>query len=172
MSNEKQQLFIELQDILDRLVRVYRLLLDSVRREKDLLVEVSVQDLEENNLAKEASLKKLRRLENERIRVVRLLADQMNIKSEEPLRLLDLAIACDDNEQSEALRQKHAVLDLLVKRVIDNNRQNEELAQSALKNVTGALNVIRDSTQEKPTYERKGAMKNQGQAGNLVRREA
>lgn len=169
ISSEKE-LYQELQGVLDRLVKVYRLLLDCVRREKELLIEVNINELEENNRAKEASLKKLRKLEAERIRIVRLIAQQKNLKHE-PLRLLDLAESYAGSVESEELRQKHAVLDLLVKRVIENNRQNEELAQSALKNVTGALNTIRDNVQEKPVYERKGGMKNQGQSGHLVKRE-
>lgn len=163
-------LYEELQENLEKLIGIYRMLLDCVRREKELLIEVNVPELEENNKTKSAALKKLRRMENERIRIVRLLSQELNIK-EEPVRLLDVAQKLPDMERAEKLRQKHSVLDLLVQRVIENNRQNEALAQSALKNVTGALDVIRDSVQEKPTYERKGAMKGQGASGNLVRRE-
>lgn len=165
------QNFNELHDVLDRMVRVYRLLLDSVRKERELLIEVNVSELDINNEAKNAALKKLRRLENERVRVVRLLAEHLNLK-DEPVKLLDLAAAVNNNANlAEGLRKKHAVLELLVQRVIENNKKNENLAQSALKNVSGALDIIRESTQEKPTYERKGAMKNQGQAGNLVKRQ-
>ena len=75
-------------------------------------------------------------------------------------------------EQGDQLQQKHAVLELLVKRMIENNKQNEQLAKSAMKNVGGALGVIKDSLQEKTTYERQGGVKvGASSSGNLVRRE-
>ena len=104
---------------------------------------------------------------------MRAIAQEFGIK-EEPVRLLDIAMRYSEDDRAEKLRQKHSVLDLLVKRVIENNRNNEELAQSALKNVDGALGAIKETFQEKPTYERKGEVKNQssGAAGRLVSREA
>ena len=163
--------YIELRECLDRLIRVYRLLLDCVRREKELLVEVKIDELTENNRSKDGALRKLRRLEHERIHIVRLMAEQLKLNvKEDPVRLLDIAI-CFQDDRGEALRQKHSVLDLLVKRVIDLNRENELLAKSALNGVTGALNIIRDTVEEKPTYARKGELKGQGVSGKLVRRE-
>lgn len=168
--DKKNELYKELFELLGQLIKAYRLLLDSVRREKELLIEVNIDELNENNKAKDAAIDKLKTLEKKRIRIVRDLAGILNI-NETPVRLLDLAGAFED-QRSDELRNKHSVLDLLIQRVIELNKQNETLAQSALKNVTGAMSAIKETLKEKPTYERKGAVKNSpSQGGHLVRRE-
>jgi hypothetical protein len=62
---------------------------------------------------------------------------------------------------------------LLLKRVHELNKENETLVQSALQHVTGAMKAIRETLQEKPTYQRKGEVSSgPAPTGNLVSREA
>jgi hypothetical protein len=57
--------------------------------------------------------------------------------------------------------------------VADVNKQNEELVQAALKNITGAMEAIRDGLKSKPTYGPKGSMAaSSADARTLVSREA
>ncbi|MCB0365931.1 MAG: flagellar protein FlgN [Bdellovibrionaceae bacterium] len=152
-------------------VKIYRSLLEVVRKEKDILISANLDDLTENNKAKEAMLLKLRGLESSRIRYVAELAVSEGMPTESP-RLVDLAIHFG-GEVEDRLRNLHSVLELLLKRVQEYNQQNEGLVNSALEKITGAMNAIRDTLTEKPTYEKKGQMADQGaQSGQLVSREA
>jgi hypothetical protein len=56
--------------------------------------------------------------------------------------------------------------------VQDFNKQNEALVQSALNNITGAMNEIKGTLAEKPVYQKKGEVEGVTSAGQLVSREA
>lgn len=167
----QQMIFDELVDCLDNLVKVYRSLLEIVRREKEILVASKLDELNENNKSKDAMLIRIRSLENHRMKTARDLAQVVGADVEQP-RLLDIAIRCP-HPQSEKLRNLHSVLDLLVRRVADVNKQNEELVQAALNNITGAMEAIRDGLKPKPVYGKQGGIAPQKtDGGQLVSREA
>jgi len=164
-------LFSALVEGLDELVKVYRTLLEVVRREKDLLIASDLEELNENNNAKETLLSKTRQLENSRLKLARDLASALGTDVESP-RLLEMAARMPRTEQGDRLRSLHAVLDLLLKRVAETNRQNEHLVQSALENISGAMDSLRSGLQEKPTYARQGALAPAiAEGGNLVRKQ-
>jgi flagellar biosynthesis/type III secretory pathway chaperone len=169
MDLKNKELISALVDTLDSLVKVYRSLLEVVRREKDILVSAKLDDLTENNKAKDAMLLRIRSLENNRQKLARDLAQVVGADVEQP-RLLEIAAKLE-TQNADRLRNLHGVLDLLVKRVSEVNKSNEELVQAALRNITGAMDAIRDSVQEKPAYGRKGKMAGSATGGNLVRKE-
>lgn len=170
MDLKSDELYDNLMDCLDSLVKVYRSLLEIVRREKEILVSSKLDDLTENNKAKDAMLVRIRSLENTRMRCARDLAQVVNGDVEAP-RLLDIAVRMETT-RGDKLRNMHSVLDLLVRRVAEVNKQNEDLVKAALSTITGAMEAIRDTLQEKPTYARKGAMAaGQNQGGSLVRKQ-
>lgn len=162
----------QLIQTLEEQVKVYRHLLEVVRKEKDILISANLDDLNENNRTKEAMLLKIRALEAERIKETALICSKLNLTQEEP-RLLDIARSLG-GEAAERLRSIHSVLELLLRRVQEYNQQNELLVQSALANITGAMNAIKGTLQEKTTYQRKGEVAAQpaALAGQLVSREA
>lgn len=149
-------LYTDLLDCLENLVKVYRALLDVVRREKEILVASRLDELNENNKSKDAMLVRIRSLENQRMKCARDLAQRIGADVESP-RLLDIANH-SDVKWVDRLRNMHSVLELLVKRVSEVNKQNEELVQAALNNITGAMEAIRDGLKPKQTYGPKGAM--------------
>lgn len=170
MDLKTQELHDALVDNLDALVKVYRSLLEIVRKEKEILVSAKLDDLNENNKAKDAMLVRIRSLENTRMKLARDFAQAVGADIEAP-RLLDIATRID-HERAQRLRNLHSVLDLLVKRVSEVNRQNEDLVKSALSTITGAMEAIRDTLQEKPTYARKGQLAPAtNESGALVRKE-
>lgn len=156
--------------VLEDEVKVYRTLLDIVRKEKDILVSANLDDLNENNRSKEAMLLKIRALEAQRLKSAVEVYLQLGLSGEQP-RLLEIARHVEA-EPAEKLRNIHSVLDLLLRRIQEFNRNNEDLVQSALTNVTGAMNAIKASVQEKPTYQKKGEVEGVTKAGHLVSREA
>ncbi len=159
-----------LSENLDEQIRVYRSLLEIVRRERDILKSVNLDDLNENNRSKEAHLVKLRSLENARLIAAKDLAQIINV-AEEQSSLLAIAKLLPAPE-SDKLRSQHSVLSLMLKRVQEFNKQNETLVNSALEKITGAMRAIRDTLQESPTY-RKGGERTAvpGTSGHLVRKE-
>ncbi len=158
-----------LLDILEEQIKVYRLLLDTVRKEKDILIAANLDDLTENNRAKEATLIRIRALENQRIQLALELHQHLGMSGDQP-RLLDIAVRLNDSH-GEKLRSVHSVLELLLRRVQEYNRQNEILVQSALNNITGAMKAIKGALEEKPTYKKKGEVSGVSNAGQLVSRE-
>lgn len=64
----------ELVSCLEDLVKIYRSLLEVVRREKEILVESRLDELNENNKTKDALLVRIRTLENSRTKLARDLA--------------------------------------------------------------------------------------------------
>jgi flagellar biosynthesis/type III secretory pathway chaperone len=168
MTNES--LYTELHECLENLVKVYRSLLEVVRKEKDILVGSRLEELNENNKSKDAMLLRIRSLENHRMKCARDLAQSVGADVEQP-RLLDIANHCA-SERQDRLRNLHSVLELLVRRVSEVNRQNEELVQSALNTITGAMDAIRDELKPKPTYARQGQIAQaKTDGGQLVSRE-
>jgi flagellar biosynthesis/type III secretory pathway chaperone len=146
--------FNNLVQVLDEEITIYRHFLDLVRHEHDILVESKLEALVENNKAKEAMITKLKSLERIREKRARELAAALNMKTE-PILLLELASKLD-LPQGDKLRSIHSTLDLLIKRVKENNQKNEVLVNSALTNITGALENLKSSLQTKTTYKNEG----------------
>jgi flagellar biosynthesis/type III secretory pathway chaperone len=170
MNSEVESVYTILCETLDEQIRVYRHLLEVVRKEKEILISANLDDLNENNKSKEAMLLRIKTLETTRIQVASDFAVMLGLPAEQP-RLLEMAARMAD-PHGEQLRTLHAVLDLLLKRIQEYNRQNETLVQSALNNITGAMKAIRDTLQEKPTYQRKGEIAGATSSGQLVSKEA
>jgi len=164
-------LYTELFECLQHLVKVYRSLLEVVRKEKDILVASKLDELNENNKTKDALLVRIRSLENQRMKCARDLASHVGADVEQP-RLLDIANHCAAQWQDQ-MRNMHSVLELLIRRVAEVNKQNEELVQAALHNITGAMEAIRDGLKPKPVYARQGQIAQQKtDGGQIVSREA
>jgi len=155
-AQHTEQLYGDLVECLESLVKIYRSLLEVVRKEKDILVASKLDELNENNKSKDAMLVRIRSLENQRMKCARDLASAIGADVEQP-RLLDIANFSNIG-WSDRLRNMHSVLELLIKRVAEVNKQSEELVQSALNNITGAMEAIRDGLKPKPVYGPHGQM--------------
>ncbi len=152
-------------------VTLYRTMLDIVRREHEILVASKMDDLIENNQAKDALVSKIR--SNDRIREKRVkeISVLLQIKSE-PVRLLEIASHLNQ-VQGDRLRSIHTTLDLLVKRIREHNEKNEALIQSALRTIQGALENLKTSLEGQKTYQSEGNVdKAPITTGRFVSREA
>ncbi len=171
MNQELENNFSKLAANLEDQVKIYRHLLEVVRKEKEILISANLDELNENNKSKEAMLLKLRAHEVHRVRLAAELSTSLGLSAEAP-RLLEMANYLP-GEAGERLRNLHSVLNLLIKRVQEYNKQNENLVNSALENITGAMKAIRDTLKDKPTYEKKGKKETKdAPVGRLVSREA
>jgi flagellar biosynthesis/type III secretory pathway chaperone len=164
-----------LVQILEEEITVYRHFLDLVRHEYNILLESKLEALVENNQAKDAMIVKLKSLERIRDKRAKDLTiavgAQAAIVNNEPLTLMQLASKLD-MDMGDRLRSIHATLDLLIKRVRENNTKNEALVQSALTNIKGALENLKHSLQDKKTYKSEGKV-NEGPVapGRFVSKE-
>ena len=162
----------DLISALDKLVTVYRHLLDVVRRENEVLVAIEMEKVVEINEAKEKLVLKIRQLDASWQAAADELAKKLNMSDSKPT-LLDLS-AQFQGDESQKLQQLHSVLNMLVNRIAEINKKNGELVKSALSHITGAMDSITGTLNENPTYKKSGGMDpvNNDAQGRLVSREA
>ncbi|MGZ3802399.1 MAG: flagellar protein FlgN [Bdellovibrio sp.] len=172
MDATVERAFQKLETNLEELTKIYRSLLDIVRKEKELLLTADREALEESNRLKEDLLFKLRAQDALRSRYAMDLATMVGADVENP-RLLELAQKLAGTPAADRLRTQHSALDMLIKRITEINKENEEYTKSALGTLNGALNDIKDTLSGKKTYGGKGQYKTGPQvAGNFVSKEA
>lgn len=164
-----KEAFESLEKVLDDEVKVYRSLLDIVRKEKEVLIAANIDELNENNRAKESHILKIRALERIREKAARDLAVAVGSQSESP-RLLEIASKMVE-PFSGKLRSIHSTLELLIRRIKDLNDSNEELVKATLKTVNGALGAIKNTLQPSATYASSGDIKKNDVAGHFVSKE-
>ncbi|UOE99916.1 flagellar protein FlgN [Bdellovibrio reynosensis] len=172
MDTTVERAFQKLEANLEELTKIYRSLLDIVRKEKELLLKADRISLEESNKLKEDLLFKLRAQDSLRSRYAMDLAGLIGADIENP-RLLELAQKMAGSPAADRLRTQHSALDMLIKRITVINKENEEYANSALSTLNGAMNEIKETLSGKKTYEKKGGYKSGPQvSGNFVSKEA
>jgi hypothetical protein len=137
---------------LDDLVTGYRHLLESIRLEKEFLVESHLEKIQKNNELKEGLLIKIKALDSIRERYAGELAHLVNLDSDYP-RLLDLAKKVPF-PLGEKLRLSHATLDILLRRLQSLNEQNQRVAETSLQTLHGALNELKETLSPSKTYGR------------------
>ena len=164
-----QEIYKDLEEVLEDEIKVYRTLLDLVRREREVLVSAKIDDLNENNKSKELAVIKLKTLERMREKGARDLANAVGANAENP-RLLEIAFKIGE-PFSTKLRTMHSTLELLIKRIKEINDTNEELIRSSLKAVNGALGAIKDTLQPKQTYGTSGDLKRSDSLGHFVSKD-
>ncbi len=170
VENEKSysKLVLNLED----LTKLYRQLLEIVRKEKELLIAADITKLDENNKEKEALLYKIRSQDSARERYAKEFAQVIGGDVNAP-RLLDFAKILHGTGAEKRLRTIHSMLEMIVTRVQALNKENEEYAQSALGLLNGAMTNVKETLAGKKTYARKGKMEyGPDRAGNFVKKEA
>lgn len=167
----KNELFSSLEKNLLQLVRVYRLLFETVRREKNVLIRADLEQLPEINETKEILLKKINQLESGWTQLAMDMQKEMNLKTDPP-RLLEIANGFS-GEQKEKLLRLRTVLNLLINRTSQMNKQNEPLAQSAISHIAGAMQAFTETLNKKSNYEKKGKRSESSleTSGRLVSKE-
>ncbi len=171
MDATTEQSYTKLVNNLEDLTKSYRTLLDLLRKEKEHLLAANREALEESNQIKEAILFKIRAHDSLRSRYATELTQHLHGDVEQP-RLLQIAQLMG-GPQGDKLRTVHSALDILIKRISELNKENEEYTKSALRNLGGALGEIKDTLSGgKKTYERGGQYKlGPDKSGHFVKRE-
>lgn len=167
----KQRSFEKLVTNLDEMTKQYRLLLECVRKEKDLLIQSDIENLNQSNATKEQILTKIKSIEALRVNYASELAQVVGANTTEP-RLLDIAQKIGGPE-ADKLRSVHSALELLTKRLVEFNKENATYAEAALSTVNSAMDNIKESLMGKKTYQKKGNyQQGSDKSGHLVSKEA
>ncbi len=175
MDASQTATYNKLTSNLDELVKLYRNLLDVVRKEKDFLLQSQIESINESNKIKDTLLTKIRAADMVRERYARDLAQAVGSDAKSP-RLLDIAqkmTGVGASPEADRLRQLHSILVLLIERVAEINKANAQYTENALKTLSLALCDVKSTLGGKKVYERKGKL-NEGpnRAGNFVSKEA
>jgi hypothetical protein len=167
----KQQLFLELVKHLNQLVLVYRHLFDTVRKEKAMLLSADLQGLSDVNQAKELMLKKINEIEKKWMAVASEMQPVLGLSATTP-RLLEIAESYTGAEREKLLRFR-TVLNLIIQRTSALNKQNDQLAKSALSHIAGAMQAFTDTLNKKSNYLKKGKRSESSMetSGRLVSKE-
>lgn len=156
---------------LDDLVGLYRQLLDLARKEKQFLIDANSDRIIEVNTQKEIVLQKVKLADTLRFKHAKELCEKIKADAENP-RLLEIAQKLQ-GPRGDQLRNFHSTLELVIKRIIEINRDNEALAQKALNTLHGTMDNIKETLTGKKTYEKKGTYKSGPEnSGNFVSKEA
>lgn len=165
------RIYLKLEGNLDEITKIYRQLLELIRREKEHLIKTEIEKIEECTKQKEAYLLRLKSLDALRAKYAMDLAEQLGLDPSQP-RLLELARMIG-GARADKLRSVHSALEILIKKIPEMNKENELYAQSALSHLKGALNNVRDTLAGPTHYKRQGMVQRGAEAaGSLIRREA
>ncbi len=167
----KQKLFDKLVKNLEDLTKNYRLLLDCVRKEKDILIASQIEKLNENNVLKEQLLMRIKSLDGLRVNYASELAQLIGADSAFP-RLLEISQKMGGPE-GDRLRSIHSTLELITNRLVQINKDNAQYAESGIKIVTSAMENLKEILMGQKTYKKKGGYQ-QGPdtSGHFVSQEA
>lgn len=166
----KQKVFEKLMNNLEELTKNYRQLLDVVRSEKDILRESNIEKLNAVNASKDQLITQIKSLDALRGNYASELAHHIGADTTQP-RLLELAIKMNGVE-GDRLRTMHSTLELLLKRLVEINRENEASAQRALHNVNKSLESFKENLSGPKNYTRNQVKSAADNSGKLVSREA
>lgn len=156
---------------LEELTKQYRLLLELVRKEKQVLIDADIEQINENNFQKEVLISKIQELDALRVNFATELAQKLNIPHIDA-RLLNIARHIGGTD-GDRLRSQHAALEFIIKRLTELNKENATYAEAALRNVGSALDNIKETLMGQKTYQNKGKYQQSGEkSGHLVSKEA
>ena len=149
---------IQLVQILSDLIGLHRRLMETVRIEREALVSADLKGVQDTTLAKEGMIEQIRNLEQERLKVMGILA----MTWKKPLRQLTLpnvviALQHDDPKTAEKLRTAQNTLVLLIQRITDQNKENQVLVEKFLGHLNNMKrNVLGEATPRSNVYTPQG----------------
>jgi len=164
----------QIHEALQRLVGLHRQLLDTVRMEREALVQADAPRIQEATCAKQALIEAIRQAESERLKRTGELA----LLWKKPLRELTitnivLAIQGVDPKSAEQFRSIQNTLVIMVQRISDQNRDNQTFVERSLEHVKNMKkNVLGESAPKTNTYTQQGQRSNPVAGARLISKEA
>jgi flagellar biosynthesis/type III secretory pathway chaperone len=146
----------DLQTILLNEMDLYRELLSILKKEKDVIIELSVDEIMKCIKEKETLGLKLRMLEESRITIIKSLSDRLNIQ-EEDIKLSRLSEIVDEPYSSQFKRYSSDIR-ALIKDINEINRYNKEFIEHSLTSIRGSLALLNQLISPNLTYLQTGEL--------------
>ena len=151
---------------LEQATELYQSLFRVLQNEKEAVVELNLQQLNEACKAKDNLLLKLRILEEQREQIMDRLTAGLG-RSPHGLTITELSLLVDE-PYAERLRERSADLSDLIEALQDATQQNKFLMSHSMQLIQGSYNLLNNLMAANPVYYRTGNVQNNAQTGQLL----
>lgn len=156
----------KLLESLEHAAELYQSLFHAVQSEKEAVVGLNLQQLNEACKAKDSLLLKLRILEERREQIMDRLATELG-RSSQSLSLSELALLVEEPHASRLRDRSTELLDL-IHALQDATRQNRFLMLHSMQLIQGSYHLLNNLMAANPVYYRSGHVENNPQRGKLL----
>ena len=161
-----EHLLNKLIGLLEHTTELYQSLFAVVQNEKNAVVSLDLQQLNEACKAKDNLLLKLRILEEQREQVMVRLAAEIGCSSQ-GLTLTQLSLLVDESYGRRLTSLSRDLL-ALIQSLQDATQQNKFLMSHSMQLIRGSYNLLNNLMAANPLYYRSGNVQNTDQTGKLV----
>jgi flagellar biosynthesis/type III secretory pathway chaperone len=161
-----EHLIKKLIGLLEHTTELYKLLFAVVQNEKNAVVGLDLQQLNEACKAKDNLLLKLRILEEQREQIMARLAAEIGC-SPQGLTLTQLSLLVDESFARRLIDISRELL-ALIQLLQDATQQNKFLMSHSMQLIQGSYNLLNTLMVGNPLYYRSGNMQNTDQTGKLL----
>ena len=162
-----ERLLKKLIGLLEHATELYQSLFAVVQNEKDAVVGLDLQKLNEACKAKDNLLLKLRILEEQREQIMVRMADEIGC-SPQGLTLTQLSLLVDES-YARKLTDRSRDLLTLIQSLQDAMQQNKFLMSHSMQLIQGSYNLLSNLMAANPLYYRSGNVQKTDQTGKLLR---
>lgn len=162
-----ERLLKKLIGLLEHATELYQSLFAVVQNEKNAVVGLDLQKLNEACKAKDNLLLKLRILEEQREQIMLRLADEIGC-SPQGLTLTQLSLLVDES-YARKLNDCSRDLLMLIQSLQDAMQQNKFLMSHSMQLIQGSYNLLSNLMAANPLYYRSGSVQKTDQTGRLLR---
>ena len=161
-----EHLIKKLIGLLEHTTELYKLLFAVVQNEKNAVVGLDLQQLNEACKAKDNLLLKLRILEEQHEQIMVRLAAEIGC-SPQGLTLTQLSLLVDESFARRLIDISRELL-ALIQSLQDATQQNRFLMSHSMQLIQGSYNLLKTLMAANPLYYRSGNMQNTDQTGKLL----
>ena len=161
-----EHLLDKLLGSLEQTTELYQLLFRVLQNEKDAVVGLNLQQLNEACKAKDNLLLKLRILEEQREQIMDRVTAELG-RSTQGLTITELSLLVDE-PYAERLGQRSADLLALIQTLQDATQQNKFLMSHSMQLIQGSYNLLNNLMSANPVYYQSGNVQNHAQTGKLL----
>jgi flagellar biosynthesis/type III secretory pathway chaperone len=162
-----ERLLNKLIGLLEHAAELYQSLFAVVQNEKNAVVDLDLQQLNEACKAKDNLLLKLRILEEQREQIMVRMADEIGC-SPQGLTLTQLSLLVDES-YARKLTDRSRDLLTLIQSLQDAMQQNKFLMSHSMQLIQGSYNLLSNLMAANPLYYRSGNVQKTDQTGKLLR---
>ena len=161
-----EHLLDKLLGSLEQATELYQALFRVLQNEKDAVVGLNLQQLNEACKAKDNLLLKLRILEEQREQIMDRVTVELGC-APQGLTITELSLLVDE-PYAERLRERSADLSALIQALQDATQQNKFLMAHSMQLIQGSYNLLNNLMAANPVYYRSGNVQNNAQTGKLL----